>query len=239
LSRRFTAATAVLGFAVLGFAWIAVEFLPPALGYEDTDNPAVMVPFIRDYPQVYRVAGVLLILAAFALTVAVVAVSDHLGAQGGRPSLVLRTASVFGLFAAGMMLPLGGLRLATGSTLLLVDKLNEDWSEAAYLAFQMVGTQALAAAAIVSMCAWAVGLSIYGLRSGSLPRWLCALGVIPAMRILVGLLAPFSIDSSAVWIASMVAIPGTTIWFLLLGITLLRLPRVEAHPQEEVTVETT
>lgn len=222
MSSRLTAGVGVIVFAVLAFAWTVVEVLPPALGYEDTDNPALMVEFIREYPQVYRIAGVLLILAAFALTVSTLAVYDQLGPSRASSSLSLRSATVFGLFAAALLLPLGGLRLATGSTLLLVDALNTDWSEAAYLSFQMVGTQALAAAAVIGLCSWAVGLSINGLRTGVLPRWLCYLGAIPALRIVVALMAPLSFDSSAVWVAYMLAIPGTTIWFLLLGFVLLR-----------------
>ncbi|KAB7740313.1 DUF4386 family protein [Nostocoides sp. F2B08] len=215
----------VVVMAVLGLAWTVVEVLPPALGYTDTDDPAVMVQFLRDFPVIYQIDGVLLVMLSVAVVSAVVGVADHL--RSDRPQgTALRVASIFGLFTAALLLPLAGLRMASASTLLHVDKLNTDWSEAAYLSVQMVGTQALGAGAIIALCGWAVGLCADAMLTGVLPRWLIILGLLPATRLLFASSAPFVADESAasavLWVVYMLAVPGTTVWFLLLGITLIR-----------------
>lgn len=216
---------AVLVTALLGLAWTVVEILPPALGYTDTDDPSVMVRFLRDFPVIYRVDGVLLVLLSVALVAAVVGVADH-RRRVGPLGLVVRTASIFGLFAAALLLPLAGLRVASTSTLLHADGLNPEWGEAAYLSVQMVGTQSLGAGAVIALCGWAVGLCVDARTSYALPRWLAYLGVIPATRLLLALSAPLAANegtgSSVLWVVYMLAVPGTTIWFLLLGITLIR-----------------
>ncbi|WP_296664356.1 DUF4386 family protein [Demequina sp.] len=221
--KRLTAGIATLAFGLIGFAWTVVEAMPPLLGFEDTDDPAVMVAFLREHSYLYRVSGVLLLAMSLSLTVAVLAVFERFAATTSR-SLGLRVATAFGLFAAALFVPHGALRLASASTLLHVDRIDSGWGESAYLAVQMVGTQALGAGGIVAMCAWAVGLSVLGFRARTLPRWLCVLGVVPAFRILVGFGGVFGFDSSLVWILYMLAIPGTTVWLVAFGIVLMRRP---------------
>ncbi len=83
--------------ALAGIAWFALESTPPRLGFEDTDNPAVMVRFIRAYPEVFVQAGMALILMAISLTVAVLAVAEVIGPRSG--AVGLRSTSALGLFA--------------------------------------------------------------------------------------------------------------------------------------------
>ncbi len=222
-----TAGWTTIAYALLVLAWMGLEGYAPASGYEDTDNPAVMLDFIREHPDVYRFAGSALLAAAVVLTFAVLAVAARMKAFGV-DTLLLRVTTVFGLFAAAMFMVLGAMRSAMGGTLIHIDGLSTDWSEAGYLSIQLVGTQSLGAAGIMAVSGWAVGLSLAGLSSRALPVWLCLLGVVPAFRILVWLLAPlFPTDSSVPWILGMLSIPGTTVWFLLLGVVLLvrRTPR--------------
>lgn len=216
-----TAGWTTIAFAVLGLAWIAAEAYPPARGYMDTDNPSVMLDFIRAHPASYRIAGSLLLVTAVTLVFAVLAVAARMRSFAV-DTLMLRATTAFGLLAAGMFLILGAMRDAMGGTLLHIDGLSTAWSEAGYVSIQLVGTQSLGAAGIMAMSGWAVGLSIVGLTSKALPTWLCLLGVIPAFRILGWIVAPLvPADSSVLWILGMLAIPGTTLWFLLLGVVLL------------------
>jgi len=69
--RRTTkvAASSTILFALVGIVWFVLESTPPRLGFEDTDDPAVMVGFIRQYPEVFVQAGTMLILMAITLTV--------------------------------------------------------------------------------------------------------------------------------------------------------------------------
>jgi len=57
-----------IAFALAGIAWFALEITPPGLGFEDTDNPAVMLGFVRAHPDIYVNAGLALILMAITLT---------------------------------------------------------------------------------------------------------------------------------------------------------------------------
>ncbi|TFB92707.1 hypothetical protein [Cryobacterium sp. HLT2-28] len=61
-----------------GITWFALELLPPVLGFDDTDNHAVSLDYLRQYPQFYPLAGVVLFIMGIAFVVAGFAVSDAL-----------------------------------------------------------------------------------------------------------------------------------------------------------------
>ena len=48
-----------IAFALAGIAWFALEVTPPGLGFEDTDNPTVMLDFVRAHPDIYVNAGLI------------------------------------------------------------------------------------------------------------------------------------------------------------------------------------
>jgi hypothetical protein len=54
--------------------WVTLELLPPALGFDDTDNPAVSLDYLRQYPQFYLLAGATVFIMAIANIVASFAV---------------------------------------------------------------------------------------------------------------------------------------------------------------------
>ena len=83
-STYWIGALAIIVFAVAGIAWFALESTPPRLGFEDTDDPAVMVGFIRQYPEVFTQAGIVLIVMAVSLTIAVLAVAASSRSACGR-----------------------------------------------------------------------------------------------------------------------------------------------------------
>ena len=220
-STTRVAAIATILTALAGIAWLALESTPVRLGFEDTDDPTVMVAFIRQHPEVFAQAGVVLLLMAVTLVIAVVAVGDAIGTS--TDGLALRGTRAFGLFAAAILFFGGGIRVGSSGPLLHMAGLSEASGEAAYVAAQVV-SQAVLICGLLALCLWAVGLSLIGFRSKVLPLPLCALGVLPAYRIVSAMLGPVGLlpEVDALWIASVASIFGTFVWCLLLGFVLLR-----------------
>lgn len=214
------AGLSVIAFAVLGIFWFILEGTPPRLGFEDTDDPSVMVRFIREQPAVFVHAGAALLLMAISLTVAVLAVAALVAPRSGQVGLW--STSVFGLFAAGLFLFGGAVRIGSSGPLLHMAGLREEWGEGAYLAAQVV-SQAVLIGGIFALCLWTVGLSLIGIRTKVIPLALCVLGVLPAFRIVGGMLGPLGLlpDVDIFWIISILSILGTILWCLILGIVLL------------------
>lgn len=215
------AAFSTILFALAGIVWFVLEGSPVQLGFEDTDDPAVMVGFIRQYPEVFVQAGTMLVLMAVSLTIAVLAVADVVGPPSG--AVGLRVPSAFGLFAAAFFLFGGAVRVGSSGPLLHMAGLREEWGEGAYLASQ-VFSQALLIGGIFALCLWAVGLSLIGLRTKVVPLALCVLGVFPAFRIVSGVLGPLDLlpDADVLWVISIASTFGTIVWCFSLGIVLLR-----------------
>jgi hypothetical protein len=207
-------------FGLAGVAWFSLETAAPRLGFEDTDSPAVSLRFLQAHPESYAQAGVILFVMAIALTMGVLAASDRLPARPGE--VAVRTLSAFGLFAAAFLFALGVLRLSV-RPLLYIDSLDQDWGEAAYLVVQLMGTHGFAEAALTALCIWAAGLSVVGFRTKALPAWLCALGLVPAFRLL-SILGPLGVatDIDGLWIFFIASIPGALVWCVALGVVLFR-----------------
>ena len=216
-----TAAISTIAFALAAIIWFALEGTPPRLGFADTDDPAIMVEFIRRHPEVFVQAGTMLVVMAISLVIAVVAVEEVLRPRSG--SVGLRSTSAFGLFSAAFFLFGGAIRIGSSGPLLHMADLRGSWGEDAYVAAQVV-SQGVLIGGIFAVCLWAVGLSLIGLRTRALPLALCALGVLPSIRIASGLLGPlgFLPDDGILWVMSIASIFGTILWCFILGIVLLR-----------------
>jgi hypothetical protein len=216
------AAISTIVFALAAVVWFVLEGTPPRLGFEDTDDPAIMVGFIQQHPEVFVQAGAMLVLMAISLAIAVLAVEEVVRPQSG--GVGLRSTSAFGLFSAAFFLFGGAVRIGSSGPLLHMAGLREAWGEGAYVAAQVV-SQAVLISGIFGVCLWAVGLSLIGLRMKVIPLALCAFGIFPAFRIISGLLGPlgFLPDTGGLfWVLSIASIFGTILWCLILGIVLLR-----------------
>lgn len=218
---------ALIVFAIAGVAWFALELVQPNAGYPDTDSPAESLAFLRLRPEVYAQAGIALLVMAATLATGVLATRSSLAQRAD--GLGLRLATAAGLLAAVCAFLHGVLRMSV-QPLLHIDGLQRSWGEAAYLAIQMLGIHVFAQGALLALSAWAVMIALLGARTRSLPLALCALGVVPGLR-LVGLAGPFvPLDDDAagiVWMAWMASIPATLVWTGLLGVALLR----RRHPR--------
>lgn len=205
-------------FALAGIAWFALEAVPVGLGFEDTDDPAVSVAFLRDHAVVWAQAGLALFGMAAGLLVASLAVADLLALRAG--GLALRAVTVVGVLSATFLFGQGVLR-NSALPILHIDGLSAASGEAAYLAVQMAGVHGFAQGGILAFSAWAVGISVIGLRSRSIPVWLGVLGVIPAFRIVASLLGPHGVSTDALWVVYMASIIGTLLWCLAFGAVLM------------------
>lgn len=230
-SRSRVGALAFILFAIAGLAWFALELAPPNLGFEDTDDPAVSLRFLRAHGAIYAQGGLALLVMATSLTVAILGLWAALAPRAD--ALALRTTTVFGLFAAAFFFMHGVVRLGV-EPLLYIDGLDHDWGEAAYVAIQMIGLHGFAQAAITAVCLWVTGVSLIGLRSRALPLALCVLAIIPAFRLL-GVLGPLGVLPEWGWFLFMASIPGLLVWCLLLGIVLLRRALASARADRAVT----
>ena len=206
-----------------------LQLAQQSLGFEDTDDPAVNLAFLRGHLDNYLQQGLAFMVMALALTIVVFAMWDILVAQRG--GLGLRTVSTFGLAAALCLFLFGVFRYSV-RPLLYIDGLNTEWGEAAYLIQQVAGVHGVGQGGILAMCGWAVGVAILGARSGVLPRWLTILSVLPAVRLLSGvgpLLGPNDLPGE-LWIVAILSIPGSFVWIILLGAVLLRRGLRAARP---------
>ena len=218
-SSAAAGALSAIVFGLAGLAWTVLELVPQSLGFEDTDSPAVSLAYLRDHHDSYVQAGLALFVMALALTIVVFAVWDVLA--GRTSSLGLRTASTVGLVAAACFFLFGVLRYSV-RPVLYVDSLSPAWGEAAYLVGQMAGIHGFAQGAIVTVCGWAIAVAVMGYRA--LPRWLALLAAIPALRLVTVLGPTGTLDflPDQLWIVFMASIPGTMLWFVLLGAVLFR-----------------
>ncbi|MBG6059683.1 hypothetical protein RCH16_002033 [Cryobacterium sp. MP_M5] len=214
-----------------GITWFTLELLPPVLGFDDTDDPAVSLDYLRQYPQFYPLAWVALFIMAIAFIVASFAVSDALAPRTS--SITRRSLSALGLLSAAFLFMQGVLRESVGP-LLYLDGMNSGWGESAYLTIQMLGTHGFAQASLLTLCVWALGISVAGARSHALPRWLCVLGVVAGLRLVMLIAGPFltaaRIDlPEFLWFGSVALIPLGMLWWLGLGVVLL----VKSRPNRE------
>lgn len=219
-------AIALIVASLAGIAWTALEFVQPSLGFDDTDNPAVTLAFLARHADVWINASFVLLLLAISTIVAVFAVGDVLAQRSSL--MTVRTITAAGALAAACFFMFGVLR-GSVHPLLYIEGLDRVWGQSAFLVVQIVGIHGFAQAGILAFCLWAVGVSAAGLRSGALPRAVCLLGVIPAVRITLLLLggsgaleALVAALPDALWVVGMLAIPGTYLWAFVLGLVLLR-----------------
>jgi hypothetical protein len=212
---------------VAGMAWFWAELAPQSTAYPDTDDPAQGLAFITANPTAWPLAGLALGIAAVALVATILAlrVRLHAGQDGPRRAsgaddasqVAVDTITVLGLFAAAMLFGMAAVRMS-GGPVRYVQGLDQAWGEAAYLVTQFVGIQALVTGGFVVLELWLVGVAWIGARRGVIPRFVAALAVIPAARLL-GIAGPFGIEFDGGWFLLILAIPATFAWIALLGAT--------------------
>lgn len=214
----WVAAISTVAAALAGFAWLALYARQPLLGFQDTDDAALGVAFVREHPEVFPQTGLALIVMSIALTISVASVADlHDPAPSQWP---VRATSAAGMFAALCFLVFGAMRIGASGPLLHIAGLRQEWGETAYLVVQMAGVQGFLPAGLLALSLWAVGWSLIGLRWRTIPLAVCVLGVIPAVHVLGRVLGEVGGLPEGAWIVLVASVPGTMAWCLALGIGL-------------------
>jgi len=211
------AGLAVITAGLAGVIWFYLESAPPRLGFDDTDSPLVSLRYLQIHHVIYAQAGLALFILAIALIVATHAVGDVLASRAD--PLALRVVATFGLFSAAFFFMHGVLRLGV-LPILYMQSLREEWGQMAYLVGQFTGIHGFAQAGITTLCVWAVGTSLIGVRTRALPIGLCVLGLVPGFRLL-GILGPFGVTPDGLWIFFMASIVGAMLWCMALGVVLV------------------
>lgn len=214
---------AVIVAGLAGIAWFVLELTPPLLGFDDTDNPAVSLSYLRQHPQFYSFTGLTLFIMAVASFVASFAVADALAPRNR--GITHRSLTALGLFAAALVFMHGVLRESV-APLLYIDSLDSRWGESAYLTLQMVGIHGFAGAGFIALSVWVVIICVAGLRFRALPMWLCVWGLIAGLRLVILIAGPLTTTATLdlpgwLWVASMALIPLGMLWWLALGVVLL------------------
>ena len=174
-------------FTVAGLAAFLLESSARTAGYDDGDNPAQSVAMFAVNPTPYSLSGLALTVAALALLMFVLAVSETLFRRV-RP-LYAAFVTGTGAIAAALLFLGGVIRLQAPGTVTHIAGLDREWGLSAYLAVQMSGTQGALSAAIFAFALWAVGVCVLAGRSRAVPVVVLVIGVLPALVLLVPLLA--------------------------------------------------
>ncbi|HEY3337585.1 MAG TPA: hypothetical protein VGK18_03705 [Propionicimonas sp.] len=217
--QAWVAAISTVVSAVLGLTWLGLFAVQPLLGFEDTDDPALGVAFVRAHPQVFALTGLALVVMAIALTISVASISEDNFVGSQRWPVTATTAA--GLGAAVCFLVFGAMRVGASGPLLHIAGLSTEWGETVYLVVQIAGVQGVLPAGLLGLALWATGVSLLGLARRALPVVICVLGVVPALHVLVRLLGSSGLLPDGAWFILAASIPGTMLWCLALGFALV------------------
>ncbi len=213
-------ASIVAGVGAVAVAWL--ENHRSSIGFNDADDPRVMLAFFREHREMYTSTGVLWMVIGVAVTAAVIGLWRS--ALAARPGIVVSVGSVFGLISGAFFFAQGVLRIQTPGTVLHIAGLDKGNGEAAYAAVQMAGTQGFGSAGGFALAIWASAVALGTLRSRALPRPVAVLAVLPALFLLMGVLGGLFGPLEELYLLYLAAVVvGLPLWCVGLGIALLLL----------------
>ncbi len=202
-------------FAGVGLVAVGL-FIPLAFIFEfatrpagtDGDNASDSLRYLQEHGTAYALSGCCLVLAALGLIRAATAVPWR------TPFL-----TALGSVAAGLWAFAGALRISSPGPIDHIRGYDENWGEAAYLVVQMAGTQGGLLAGVVLTQFWIVTGCLVAWRAGSLPRPLCALGMV-ALVYPLGTVASYVVSlGEGLWILGIASLVlGLPVWFLAIGV---------------------
>ncbi len=218
-SRRGGVAALLAGLGASGV--VGLEARRSSLGFEDADDPRVMLDFFREHADLYTASGILLILVGIALAVAVLVLWRV--TSPAAPGLLNRFGAVFGLFSSAFFFCQGALRVQSPRTILHIADLDEASGLAAYAAVQMAGTQGFGSAGGFALAVWAIAVAVATWPGRTLPRFVAALAVLPAAFLLIAVFGPL-VEAEGVYLLYLAGVVlGLPLWCLGVGMALLRL----------------
>lgn len=201
-------------FAGLGLLAVGI-FLPLAFILElatrpagsDGDNATDSLLYLQEHGTAYSLSGSCLLLAALGLIRAATA------APWRTPFL-----TAIGSVGAGLWAFTGALRISSPGPIDHIRGYDQDWGEAAYLAVQMAGTQGGLLAGVMLTEFWIITGCLLAWRARTLPRPLCALGMVALvypLGFVVGYVVSIEDWTWILGVGSLVI--GLPVWFLASG----------------------
>lgn len=213
------AGIALIIFVVCFFAGFALEGNRETLGFQDADNPGVMMSYLKSRSDLFIFSGLLNVLMGFSLSITTLYLYESI--QKKENLMLFRFGSLFALFASMYFFANGILRVQAPGTLLHMGNINSDWGEAGYLAVQMAGTQGLASAGGFAISLWVLSTSLFNFRTKIFWNGLSWLGMATVGMLLGAFIGPFLPNTDIVYPIYILGIFMTYIWCLLFGINLL------------------
>ena len=202
ISALIEAALYVTGFGLF------LTVLDPS-GYE---GHVERVAFLVDNRVASYIAN-LLIYVVFGVVLVVLVLALHARLKNGSPAII-RTATVFGLIWAGLVIASGMIANIGNSTVVGLFSENQDQAVALWLAITTV-QEALGGGNEIVGGLWVLLLSWASLRTGQLP------GVLNYIGVLVGLAGILTVVPTFDVLMDVFGL-GQIVWFAWLGIVLLR-----------------
>lgn len=203
LAALYEAAAYIFGF------WLFLGYLDPS-GYEGT---AGKVAFLVE-TQTAQYIGNIAIYTLFGVFLVVLALALHERLKAGAEAL-MQTATVFGFIWAGLVIASGMISVVGAET---VVSLNATDPAGAGVLLQSISTiqEGLGGGVEVVGGVWLLLLSIAALRGSILPKVLNYLGILVGAAGTLTIFPPISEIGAAIFGL------GQIIWFLWVGIVLLR-----------------
>lgn len=200
------AATYLVGFAFLG------AYLAPAGFLDAQGDPARSLAFLLDHQAaMYVWHSVLYLVGGAALIGLVIGMHDRLGGAAHGMSL---TAAAVGVIWAGLLLASGLVALVGQGAVVELAAADPDTAVSTWSAVSVV-QDALGGGIEVVGGAWVVLVSVAGIRSAALNRYLGALGIT------VGLAGASTVVPQVAEYAGAVFGLGFIAWFVWAGVSLL------------------
>ena len=202
LAALYQAAAYIFGF------WLFLGYLDPT-GYESE------VAFLIE-TQTAQYIGNIVIYTLFGVFLVVLALALHERLKAGAEAL-MQTATVFGFIWAGLVIATGMIAVVGADAVI---NLNATDPDAAGALLQSISTiqEGLGGGVEVVGGIWLLLLSVAALRGTSLPKSLNYLGILIGAAGTLTIIPPISEVGAAIFGL------GQIIWFLWIGIALLRGP---------------
>lgn len=220
-----------IALVIAGFALAAARILEVVShGQVDADDPAASLDYLAAKSGEFVVVGLLLLLAAGAVVLGALALAEILRVAGAT-TLWVSAGSAVALIGAGALVVAGVLHTSGPGPLAYIRGLDPHWGEAAYLAVQQVGFQAIYGAGVLGVAVWQLASTVLLWRRRVVPRVL-AIFALPAAVFFVtlfGALVDLPEPLFAVHIYGLMV--GIPLWCVVVGAALLiRMRRRPALP---------
>jgi hypothetical protein len=213
--------SAMVLFSLSFMALIALENQKTLLGFEDSDNPSVMIRFLQEHLDIFTYTGIINVALGILLVLAALAIWEIYSEDTS--SLILKFGTLFAFFASAYFFSNGILRIQAPGTLLHMDNYNHDWGLAGYVSLQIIGTQGLASAGGFALAIWEISISIVNFRSNIFWVGFSWLGLIaPSGMLFSAFFGPILPNAEFIYTLYILSIFSVMlIWCLLVGINLI------------------